>query len=222
MSIRESVAAANEEWVHWGGNTIDLREGAKNKPFDVSTTDKDAARIQYILEKYCPAANSKTTAKDIRDDRYAWSGVTISYFMKKGGFQRWQEATGLGFPFSAGHRKWIKLAVRATKGGAAPRFMFHAFPIEHEQAMPKVGDLVAYARPDDLTKAEKSAGKKAREPSFEEAKSWFMRLDDDDDYLSHSDLVVHVAADDRFLEVIGGNVGQSVTKKLSLWTRGAG
>ena len=92
--------------------------------------------------------------------------------------------------------------------------MFHAFPIEHEQAMPKVGDLVAYARPDDLTKAEKSAGKKAREPSFEEAKSWFMRLDDDDDYLSHSDLVVHVAADDRFLEVIGGNVGQSVTKKI--------
>lgn len=102
MSIREFVAAANEEWVHWGGNSIDLREGAKNKPFDLSTTDKDAARIQYILEKYCPAANSKTTAKDIRDDRYAWSGVTISYFMKRAEFSDGRKQQVSGFHFQQG------------------------------------------------------------------------------------------------------------------------
>lgn len=207
----EVINAANREWEHWGSHTLDLRPGAAKRPkIRKEDTDKNLTRAQYILDNYCPAANSQTITAKIMKDAYAWSGVTISYFFKSALFARWDEASGEGFPFSAGHRKWIKLAVRAARGEAA--FMYRAHPIEDALATPKVGDLVAYARHDTLTDAQKEAKFKPPELTFDLAKAWFDRVGKDDDYNSHSDLVVAVS--DTVIEVIGGNVEQTVAKKI--------
>lgn len=211
MSIEKAINTANREWERWNRHTIDLRPGAAKPPkIPKSDTDKDPVRVQHILATYCPAANSKTTATEIIDDDYAWSGVTISYFFKSALFKRWNKASGDGYPFSAGHRKWIKLAVRAVRGEAA--FMYRAHPIEDALATPKKGDLVAYARPDTLTKAQKKAQFRPPELTFERAKLWFDRVEEGDNYNSHSDLVV--AASETAIEVIGGNVNQTVAKKI--------
>ncbi|MCE3273019.1 MAG: hypothetical protein K0S57_3416 [Ramlibacter sp.] len=200
--IEDAVETAIREWKHWGSHSIDLTPGAQEPAaIPKSDTDKNAARAQYILDKYCPTANSETTVAKIVADKYAWSGATISFFFKYAEFEPWRKMTGLGFPFSAGHRKWIKLAVKAAREEAS--FMYHAFPVTHDAATPKIGDLVAYARRD-------SEGHPI--PTFEQAQHWFDRTADDDKYNSHSDLVVGFS--EKWIEVIGGNVDHTVCKKI--------
>ena len=187
--IFKAIDVANVEWMKWGGHAWDVRKKFQELPS--SDTDDDLERARYVLATYCPATKATPSVAQISSDKYAWSAVFMSYLFLQGGY------TKDDFPFSAGHSKWIRRAVRARRGKVI--FEFHAHRIDEELATPKVGDLIAYARPDN----------KKDKLSFEKAQSWFDR---ESSYNSHSDLVV--AARDGEIEVIGGNVKDSVLKKI--------
>lgn len=92
---------------------------------------------------------------------------------------------GERFRYAARHAVYIRLAVRAREAGAK-KAGFWGYRLE--EAKPAVGDLVCYAR----------------EP--------FISYDTQTDrYKSHADIVV--AANATEIQVIGGNVGNSVTLK---------
>lgn len=100
------------------------------------------------------------------------------------------EKAGAGprFPNSAGHATYINAAIRAARDGdPAAGFVAHS----KSDYIVKPGDLVGYWRGE-------------RKITLQNALSigW---------YPSHTDIVVEVG--DRFMYVIGGNVGHSVTRK---------
>ncbi|SEM03557.1 hypothetical protein SAMN05518845_11514 [Variovorax sp. YR750] len=187
--ISGAISNATTEWTKWGGHAWDLRGKAPLIP--KRDKDDDATRAQYVLDTYCPAAGAMPAAAAIQDDQYAWSAVFISYLFMLAGYQKTE------FPFSENHSTWIRKAVKAGAGTA--KFNFHAFRVTDPRATPQVGDLIAYARPD----------KDGQALSFDEAQKWFTRTSS---YKSHSDLVV--AASPGAVEVIGGNVRDSVMKKV--------
>lgn len=184
-----AISKAAAEWMKWGGHAWDLRGKAPALP--KRDKDDDAIRAQYVVNTYCAAAGAAPSAAAIQEDRYAWSAVFISYIFRSAGYQKTE------FPFSESHSTWIRKAVKAGAGTA--EFNFHAFRVTDPRATPQVGDLIAYARPD----------KEGQTLSFDDAQQWFTRTGA---YNSHSDLVV--AASPGAVEVIGGNVRDSVIKKV--------
>ncbi|WP_431113231.1 DUF2272 domain-containing protein [Variovorax paradoxus] len=188
-AIVDAVATANREWLLWGGHAWNVRHefaGLAQKD-----KDDDEARARYILNTYCPAAEATPTVEDIQKDEFAWSAVFMSYVFKASGFEKAE------FPFSVSHSTWIRRAVKAQRG--KEHFRFHAHRISDPLARPRVGDLIAYARPD----------KDGEKLTFDDAQTWFDRRSN---YKSHSDLVV--AEGPQEIQVIGGNVKDSVLKKV--------
>jgi hypothetical protein len=114
----------------------------------------------------------------------AWSAAFVSYCMQMAG-------AGKTFPYSAGHSTWISKSIANRLAGRLQAPLVGWRPGEVEL---RVGDLIGRPR-----------GKNANDVTYDNAATfgWF---------ISHSDIVVEVDKAKRLARVIGGNVGQSVSK----------
>ncbi|TPW27218.1 DUF2272 domain-containing protein [Martelella alba] len=112
-----------------------------------------------------------------------WSAAFISYSMQVAG-------AGTAFPYAAGHAAWIVASIRNRQKNKLKAslvgYRLGEVPLQ-------VGDLIGRPRGDD------------KNLKYDEAvaKGWFS---------SHSDIVVEIDSAHRKAFVIGGNVGQSVSK----------
>jgi len=95
---------------------------------------------------------------------------------------------GSAFPYSSGHATWMVLSIKNKSTGKLKASLVGFRPGEIPL---KPGDLVARPRQDGITYDNAVA------------KGWF---------ISHSDIVVEVDRENNVAHVIGGNVGQSVSK----------
>ena len=209
-SIQAAVAAADKEWKTWGKCTWNCITGAKSSGCHLDDEDKWA---QYILDTYMPpfrkAPIKSPTKTELAEDIYPWSAVTVSHFMLQGGFIRkklikenaadaeyaaWVAASVKGeFPIAEGHSVYIRWAIRARKDGIA-KASYWGFRADDPAAIPEVGDIVGCTRSKNMTTAKALA-----------------HFDRKTSYVSHADLVV--AKRPGEIDVIGGNVRDSVTKK---------
>lgn len=212
-SVAKAVAAATAEWNDWGSSSWNCITGKKSTGFKVDDSDK---RAQYILDNYVslfykPPITWPTKA-EISGDDYAWSAVTISYFMIQAGFvkkpilanraaptvpqlQAWAATSQKGeFPIAQAHADYIRWAIRARKDKVAGA-SYWGYRVDEAAALPDVGDIIGCSRSGKkLTTAQKLA--------------YFERTGA---YVSHADLVV--AKRPGEIDVIGGNIRDSVTKR---------
>jgi len=182
-TIASIIDAATHEWEHWGETTWNLITGAKQ----IGHTDDEEEFAQYVIDHYCAVGGGNPSLDDIADDRYAWSAVCISAIMAAAGH------TSAEFPFAQSHSVYIRRFVKARNDndtGAA----YWGRRVTEAAATPQPGDLIGYARGDNMT--------------FEKAQTFF---DKTTSYMSHTDIVVAQRASE--IDVIGGNVRDSVTKK---------
>ena len=185
------VEAATFEWLHWGQSTWNLKTGEKL----IAHTDDEDAFAQYVIGRYCSVAGGTPTVDDIQDDRYAWSAVCVSAIMAAAGY------TKAEFPFAQSHSTYLRHFVQARKD-RNKQAVYWGRRLTEASATPRPGDLLGYARGDNMT--------------FQKAQAFF---DKTTPYMSHVDIVVARRA--REIDVIGGNVRDSVTKKtLPLTARG--
>lgn len=192
-SVEAVIGFALLEWEHWGKSTWNTISGEQN----IASTEASPGFPEYVYDNYYKAVvqNPDPMKRGSMIERiaqresphYAWSAVTISYIMKKAGYSKAQ------FQFSEGHSRYIRNAVAAKKG-EDDSASFWGFRIG--DAAPEVGDLVGYAR--------KSSGT----VSYEAGQAWY---DKTGKYNSHADIVVAVRPAE--IDVVGGNVANSVTKK---------
>lgn len=143
----------------------------------------------YCLVNDTKIPNLPTCKDDQKDevwDRAPWSAAFVSYVFRSTG-------AGSNFAYSGSHSTYIVEAIRNTIGKSSMTPMFFGYSID--EASPAIGDLICAPR-----------GK---------TKSW--RFDDipltsKSKFTSHCDIVVSVGKDT--LEVIGGNVGDTVAKTI--------
>ncbi|MCE1236665.1 MAG: DUF2272 domain-containing protein [Hyphomicrobiales bacterium] len=114
----------------------------------------------------------------------AWSAVFVSYCMQMAG-------AGRNFPYAAGHSVWIAKSIANRLAGRESAALVGWRPGEVEL---RVGDLIGRPRGGDASRVTYDNAPRA---------GWFT---------SHSDIVVEVDRAARRAFVIGGNVGQSVSK----------
>jgi hypothetical protein len=95
---------------------------------------------------------------------------------------------GSNFPYSSGHTTWIILSIENRRSGKLKAALVGFRPGEIPL---QPGDLIARPRETGIT-YDSAVGK-----------GWF---------ISHSDIVVEVDKENKVAYVIGGNVGQSVSK----------
>lgn len=193
------VDAALAEWERWGQARWDVIRNEKTKPFDNKKnptghhTDKEDQYAKLVREEYCRFVikddKRLPSLDDIKGIKYAWSAVAISFIIARAGF------TKAEFHFSQSHSRYIRDAVAARKSedGNAP---YWGYRVTEEGAKPEIGDLVGYARSEN------------EEPTFNAAQKFF---DKTKSYLSHTDIVVAKRSGE--IDVIGGNVRQTVMKK---------
>lgn len=117
-------------------------------------------------------------------DLYPWSAAFISYLFNSSDPLK-------RFPAAAGHWEYINQAIRAEDKSGAP---FQA--LDATKNAPRVGDLLC-------------ASRNAEPMSYQDIKS---RAKEGKGYESHCDLVV--AKKPGMIEVIGGNVSDSIAKTI--------
>lgn len=208
--LTDIISAAEAEWKHWGKSTWNCVTGKTSKGYFIDDDDEYA---QYVIDTYLPAFFKVPikwpSAMEISDDQYAWSAVTISHFFKKGGlkikpladskstaaqYASWVKSTDKSeFPIAQAHSEYIRWAIRCRKD-ALSNAAYWGYRVDEPEATPEVGDLIGYPRGVKMT-AKKALG-------------YFERTGN---YQSHADLVV--AKRKGEIDVIGGNVRDSVTKK---------
>ena len=189
VSAAAIASAANKEWEHWGGSTWSAITGVK----DIKKTEKSAGYAAYVYDNYYLAIISSPLPRKQMIDRiaetatphYAWSALTVSYIMKNAGFSRKQ------FKFSAAHHVYIRKSV-ADKKDKNMSATYWGYRIG--DVAPEVGDIVGAAGWGNVP--------------YDEAQAYYDRTDN---YTSHADIVVDVRSGE--IDVIGGNVSESVTKK---------
>ncbi|PWV99207.1 uncharacterized protein DUF2272 [Hoeflea marina] len=187
------VLAATQEWERWGKSTWNTITGAKA----IGKTETSPGFADFVYETYYktvvkspdPTKKAKMLRRiqELDTPTYPWSAITISYIMKTAGFTKAQ------FEFSEGHSRYIRNAVAAK--GVDTAASYWGFRIT--DAVPTVGDLVGCARNSNGTPVSHAAGQ-----------AWY---DKTGDYSSHADIVVAVRPGE--IDVIGGNVSNSVTMK---------
>ncbi len=143
------------------------------------------ARVRSLLVEYWTkgAARSAGDADAAIKAGLAWSAAFVSYCVR-------QTDAAAPFAFSSLHAKYIQAAIKNRQaGGAAPGF-FGDPPSGPGARSPAVGDIIGFSRADDVKTYADAASR--------------------DDYFSHCDIVV--ARHGNVISVIGGNVGDTVTK----------
>jgi hypothetical protein len=182
-TVNSIVRAVTEEWDFWGRSTWNVKTGNRV----IGHTDDEQAFAKRVIDRYCSVGGGSPSLTDISDDRYFWSAVGISAAMNAAGFAKAE------FPFAQAHSKFIRHFVAARKS-ADSSAAYWAFRLDEAGGEPRPGDLVAYARAENMT-AQKAA----------------KLFDTTSSYPSHSDIVVAKRAGE--IDVIGFNVMDSVTKK---------
>lgn len=207
------VAVALSEWHHWGDAAWNVITGSTSQGFAI---DDDDPFARYVIDTYLPPfygpAPKWPTVAAIGQDAYPWSAVTISYFMAQAGLRRkpllpskpaptdaaykgWVASSQPDeFPWSESHSDYIRWSVRARKD-RVPGAAYWGYRVDEAEAVPAVGDLIGYVRA-------------VKNMSHQKALGWY---DKTSGYASHSDLVVAVRPGE--IDVIGGNVRDSVTRK---------
>lgn len=170
---------ARQEWKFFGQQTIG-RDGKVSHP---GHTETEEGYWQRVGTYWKNGVFLSWTGKDTDE---AWSAAFMSYVMREAGL-------GQRFHYSEWHAHYINEAIDGRAEGD-DNCAFWGFRLEERS--PQVGDLVCYARQDDV--------------DFEHRPEV---------YKSHCDLVVAVRPGE--VDVIGGNVQDSVTlKTLSTDPRG--
>jgi hypothetical protein len=165
--------------------------GRSVTPGGIHHTDNEIEFARYVLGTYCKPLGANPSLHDIQKDVYFWSAVTISYMIRQAGISESE------FTFSQRHSTYIRESIKARKDKDKSK-AYWGFRIDEPEAILAPGDIVGAGRTEGM--------------SFEEAQALF---DKKVDYESHSDIVVAVRAGEA--DLIGGNVGDSVTmKKLTL------
>jgi len=181
--IDSIIAAATNEWDHWGGSTWIVPTKARH----IAHTDDEPDFARYVISDYCSVGGGSPSMEAISDDQYYWSAVGMSAIMKRSGFSKKE------FPFAQAHSVFIRHFIAARRA-ADSTAAFWGFRLNEPGGEPDVGDLVAYARGKAMTPAKAAK-----------------LFDSTSTYESHSDVVV--ARRPGEIDVIGCNVLDSVTKK---------
>lgn len=117
-----------------------------------------------------------------------WSAAFISHVMHRAGLDAGQ------FRFASAHWRYIQAAFAATEDSA------YAYrPRDPRTTTPQPGDLLCYARGNTQLKTHEAWRTAVKSPGFSTG--------------SHCEVVVHVDLDAAKLDVIGGNVLQSVARR---------
>lgn len=180
------VVSAVREWEFWGKSVWNLVTGEKQR----TNRDDDRAFSTYIRDTYCPvamAAGDIPGLTAIEDDEFYWSAVAISYMVRQAG------VPADAFKASASHSTFIIESIKARKNGDATR-AYWGFRIDDPSVEIMPGDIIGCTRTSGVTPEEALA--------YYDKTGW---------YPSHSDIVV--ARRDGEIDVIGGNVRDSVTMK---------
>ncbi len=165
----QMVATARAEWDYFGRQTI--KDGRITHAGHTETEAGYADRVGVYWE----SVNRDLTGLDTEEP---WSAAFMSWVMRRAGL-------GKRFTYSEWHAHYIRRAMRARRDRNEDE-VFWAYRLS--ERAPRVGDLVCYARQDDV--------------DFDHQK---------DTYKSHTDLVVDVRPGE--IDVIGGNVLDSVSLK---------
>jgi Uncharacterized protein conserved in bacteria (DUF2272) len=162
---------ALQEWNFFGNQEIS-KDGDFLKRGKVETDDGFWDRVGVYWKE-----GTNTNLNGLNTDE-PWSATFISYIMRNAGL-------GNQFYYSIAHRDYINRAIIAKQNQDTTK-LFWGHKIS--QYTPKIGDLVCYARQNDLSYENRPEG-----------------------YASHSDIVIDIVG--KELLVIGGNVKDSVTLK---------
>ncbi len=148
-------------------------------------TDDDAIPI---LQEYWKLGVITVTEQNLRNSswqyRHPWSAVFISHVMLQAG-------AGNNFPYSNNHAKYIVWARENVT--AEPEPLFAAYSVyDQRSAWPEPGDLICMNRRSNRYTMETINQK----------------------CISHCDIVVAVNKEQGFITTVGGNVGQTVNKRI--------
>lgn len=163
------VETARAEWEYFGRQT--WKDGVVTHPGHTEAEPGYSDRVGVYWE----GVNRALTGADTWEP---WSAAFMSWVMRQAGL-------GDRFTYSEWHAHYIRRAIRARRNQDENE-VFWAYRLS--ERAPRVGDLVCYARQDDV--------------DFDHQKEV---------YKSHADLVVEVRPGE--IDVIGGNVQDSVTLK---------
>jgi hypothetical protein len=148
-------------------------------------TDADAIPI---LKEYWKLGVIPVTEQNLQNSswqyRHPWSAVFISHVMLQAG-------AGNNFPYSNNHAKYIVWA--RDNALAQQESLFAAYDINDQRSVwPEPGDLICMNRRSNQFTM-KSINQKC---------------------ISHCDIIVEVNREKGFITTIGGNVGQTVNKRI--------
>jgi len=204
MSFQDDlIDKATQQW-EWFGKDLDRNDKyieAYGKTTLKRQTDGKTNRRKETVEPYAgrvgdfwlaiPTKDYKRLVSNFAKHKgkldgtvdLAWSAAFISYCMQVAG-------AGTAFPYASGHAAWIVASIRNRQQNKLKAALVGYQPGEEPL---RVGDLIGRPRGKDIGLAYNQAV----------AKGWFE---------SHSDIVVDIDIAHRRAFVIGGNVGQSVSK----------
>ncbi len=178
------VSIANDEWNFFGKQTQN-----NDLPVEKGRQEGDEGYWQRVVQYWKEGVgNSGVNSRSlVMSNKKPWSAVFISYVFKKAG-------AATAFPYSAIHSSYIKHAIKNRKNGNLNSSLVGYKVTEYS---PEIGDLICAPREPDLA------------VTYDNALS-YRNSDRDPQFASHCDVVVSVG--NSSIDVIGGNVSDSVTK----------
>ncbi|PWW03343.1 uncharacterized protein DUF2272 [Hoeflea marina] len=189
MSFLHSLLAmANAEW-NFFGNDIGRKDKILNGKNKEAVEPYSSRVADYWLSigasEYKKLVSKYAKSKGRLDGttKLAWSAAFVSYCMQQAG-------AGNKFPYSSGHATWIVQSINNRKNNKLKASLV-GYKLGEEVL--RVGDLIGRPRGADAKLSYEQAP----------AKGWFT---------SHTDIVVEIDKTRKKAFVIGGNVGQSVSK----------
>lgn len=149
--------------------------------------ETDTAAVSILLD-YWKLGVIPVSAKDLRNSswqyRHPWSAVFISWVMQEAG-------TGDAFLYTNNHAKYIVWARDNMSAQDQP--LFAAYDVKDPRAAwPEPGDLIC------MNRGRKQFTLQTLQPG----------------YISHCDIVVETNREKGFIVAVGGNVGQTVNKRI--------
>jgi hypothetical protein len=187
------VAIANDEWNFFGKQTMD-----NDSLVQRGRQEGEAGYWQRVVQYWKEGlGNSRINSRlAVMSDNNPWSAAFISYVFKKAG-------AATEFPYSSAHYTYITHAISNKKNGNLTSSLVGYRVTEYA---PKIGDLICAPRAADKEKV-----------TYDNALS-YRNSDGELFFSAHCDIVVSVG--DSSIDVIGGNVSNSVTRNTVKTTGG--
>ncbi|WP_299844154.1 DUF2272 domain-containing protein [uncultured Roseovarius sp.] len=170
-----------------GNTTLEKKSGGSTNPRKETVKPYSQRIGDYWLS--IPSKDYNKLVKGFAKDKGKLDGtVNLAWSAAFISYCMQTAGAGTSFPYSSGHYKWMNKAIRNRQKGHAKAALVGYRPTEIPLA---VGDLLGKPRGDGVT--------------YENAPStgW---------YTSHSDIVVEIDTAAKQAFIIGGNVGQTVSR----------